>query len=99
MSKRRPRILALAGVPLLALAACGPEDLGSPGSSGDINIGDIDNSVTTPAPSPQPAATPATTASHGRRTAMPMQARSPRLGTTFVTARPSRVHALALAIA
>ena len=38
----------------LALSACGPEDLGSPGSSGDINIGDIDNSVNQPAPAPTP---------------------------------------------
>jgi len=31
---------------VLALAACGPEDLGSPGVNGDVNIGDIiDNSV------------------------------------------------------
>jgi len=34
------------GASILALAACGPEDLGSPGTNGDINIGDIniDNS-------------------------------------------------------
>ena len=30
---------------MLALAACGPEDIGSPGTNGDINIGDIDNST------------------------------------------------------
>ena len=33
------------GCSALALAACGPEDIVSPGVNGDINIGDIDNSV------------------------------------------------------
>jgi len=33
------------GASILALAACGPEDLGSPGVNGDINIGTIDNST------------------------------------------------------
>ncbi len=49
------------GTSILALAACGPEDLGSPGANGDINIGDIDNSVdnsvTNPTPTPTPTAT------------------------------------------
>lgn len=45
------------GCSVLALAACGPEDLGSPGANGDIIIGDIDNSTGggnggTPAPTP-----------------------------------------------
>ena len=31
------------GCSLLALSACGPQDLGSPGANGDINIGDIIN--------------------------------------------------------
>ena len=43
------------GCSVLALAACGPEELGSPG--GDINIGEIDNSVTNP-PAPAPTPTP-----------------------------------------
>ena len=42
------------GTSVLALAACGPEDLGSPGSNGDINIGDI---ITNPAPTPTPTPT------------------------------------------
>lgn len=50
------------GCSVLALAACGPEDLGSPGANGDINIGDInnsvDNSVTNPSPTPGPTPTP-----------------------------------------
>jgi hypothetical protein len=48
------------GTSILALAACGPEDLGSPGANGDINIGDIiiDNSTTNPpAPTPTPTGT------------------------------------------
>ncbi len=46
------------GSSVLALAACGPEDLGSPGANGDItvNIDNSDNS-TTPAPTPAPTAT------------------------------------------
>ena len=55
------------GCSILALAACGPEDLGSPGSNGDINIGDIDNSTgggsSTPDPTPTPPATGVTPAS------------------------------------
>jgi hypothetical protein len=42
------------GCSLAALSACGAEDLGSPGSNGDINIGDI---ITNPAPSPTPTPT------------------------------------------
>ncbi|MXO70072.1 hypothetical protein [Alteraurantiacibacter buctensis] len=44
------------GCSLLALAACGPEDLGSPGTNGDINVGDI---TVNPAPTatPTPAGT------------------------------------------
>ncbi|MEN7537821.1 hypothetical protein [Aurantiacibacter flavus] len=43
------------GSSVLALAACGPESIGSPGSNGDINIGDI---ITNPTPAPTPAPTP-----------------------------------------
>ena len=39
------------GCSALALASCGADDLGSPGSNGDINIGDI---INTPAPTPTP---------------------------------------------
>ncbi len=42
------------GCSIVALAACGPEDLGSPGANGDINIGDIDNSINNTAPTPTP---------------------------------------------
>ncbi|WP_137680127.1 hypothetical protein [Aurantiacibacter suaedae] len=43
------------GSSVLALAACGPESIGSPGSNGDINIGDI---ITNPTPAPTPTPTP-----------------------------------------
>ena len=49
------------GCSTLALTACGPQDLGSPGANGDINIGDINNTVNSnnttnnpPAPTPSP---------------------------------------------
>ena len=45
------------GCSVVALAACGPEDLGSPGTNGDINIGEIDNSINNP-PAPAPTPTP-----------------------------------------
>ncbi|OYX63117.1 MAG: hypothetical protein B7Y88_13305 [Sphingomonadales bacterium 32-64-17] len=49
------------GTSVLALAACGPEDIGSPGSNGDINIGDIITNPT-PAPTPTPTSTGAVAA-------------------------------------
>ena len=42
------------GCSIVALAACGPENLGSPGANGDINIGDIDNSINNGSPTPTP---------------------------------------------
>ncbi|MFB0612693.1 hypothetical protein [Aurantiacibacter poecillastricola] len=45
------------GCSIVALAACGPENLGSPGANGDINIGDIDNSITNPGGTPTPTPT------------------------------------------
>lgn len=49
------------GCSVAALAACGPEDLGSPGTNGDINIGDItvNPPATAPAPAPAGSVTPA----------------------------------------
>lgn len=44
------------GCSIVALAACGPENLGSPGANGDINIGDIDNSVNNGGSTPTPGA-------------------------------------------
>ncbi len=46
------------GCSVLALAACGPEEIASPGG-GTINI---DNSITNPAPAPAPTPTPTPTA-------------------------------------
>jgi hypothetical protein len=40
------------GCSLLALSACGPDDIVSPGTGGNVNIG-----ITTPAPSPTPTPT------------------------------------------
>lgn len=53
------------GCSVVALAACGPENLGSPGATGDVNVEINDNSVTNPAPTstgtptPTPSVTPA----------------------------------------
>lgn len=50
------------GCSVLALAACGPEDLGSPGANGDINVGDINiggGGSPTPTPIPGTGVTPA----------------------------------------
>ena len=45
------------GCSVLALAACGPEEIASPGTGGNINI-DIQNPAPAPAPAPTPTPTP-----------------------------------------
>ena len=47
------------GCSVLALAGCGPDDIGSPGG-GNITIGDIDNSTNNPPAAPTPTPTGAT---------------------------------------
>jgi hypothetical protein len=49
------RSLAL-GCSLLALSACGPDDIASPGTGGNVDI-DVDNSVNNPPPTPTPSPT------------------------------------------
>lgn len=44
------------GCSLLALSACGPEDIASPGTNGDVTV-NVDNSVNNPAPTPTPSPT------------------------------------------
>lgn len=65
------------GCSIVALAACGPENLGSPGANGDINIGDIDNSVDNSVTNPTPTPTPTS----GNGAAVTPAAGCPTIGT------------------
>ena len=46
------------GCSVLALAACGPEEIASPGTGGNVTINEGDNIVNNPAPAPTPTPTP-----------------------------------------
>ncbi|GAA0271931.1 hypothetical protein GCM10009127_10270 [Alteraurantiacibacter aestuarii] len=49
------------GCSILALSACGPEGIASPGTGGNVTINEGDNIVNNPAPTPTPTPTPTQT--------------------------------------
>ncbi|WP_328598207.1 hypothetical protein [Croceibacterium salegens] len=49
------------GCSLLALSACGPDDIASPGTNGDVTV-NVNNSAPTPTPTPTPSSTLVTAA-------------------------------------